>query len=135
MTKERDDLRKIFFESWRKYKNTFPLEPLEAKIIDIILLHPEYHALLDNPDHFQQYDFDEGNPFLHLSLHLALHEQITTNRPKGIKAIYSTLYKKFNDKQKAEHAMMDCLAQILWNAQETGGMPDENTYLMHLKKL
>jgi hypothetical protein len=130
---ERDQLRKLFFESWRKYNEQLPLEPLEMQLIDIILLHPEYHTMLSNPDHALK-DFDEANPFLHMSLHLALREQIQTNRPAGIQAIHQALCIKLQDKHLAEHRMMDCLADILWQAQQTGQMPDEQTYLTCLRQ-
>ena len=67
---ERNELRKVFFEAWRKHQNQLVIEPLEEKIIHIILKHPEYHALLNQPEDFQEKDFDETNPFLHMSLHL-----------------------------------------------------------------
>lgn len=134
-TAERDECRKVFFESWYKYNNKLLLEPLEAKLIEIILLHPEYHPLLNDPKNIQFNDFVEHNPFLHMSLHLALHEQITTNRPNGIKQIYSTICSKLNDYHSAEHKMIDCLAQLLWDAQQMGRMPDESEYLQNLQKL
>ncbi len=132
---ERDELRQVFFEAWRKHQAHLPIEPLEAHIIEIILLHPEYHELLAHPEKYQTENFSETNPFLHLSLHLALREQINTNRPIGITAIYNTLCQKYPDPHHAEHKMLECLGQILWDAQQRGKMPDEQYYLETLKKL
>jgi len=95
---DRDAMRKIFFEAWRKHQEKLPLEQLEAQLIDIILFHPEYQVLLDNPEQYQTVDFDETNPFLHLSLHLAIREQIKTNRPAGVTAIYETLCQHLQDR-------------------------------------
>ena len=131
----REEMRKVFFEAWRKHKNNLPIEALEAQLIDIILLHPEYHELLKAPDDFQAADFDETNPFLHLSLHLAVREQINTNRPLGIKTVYENLCKKNSDAHVVEHKMLECLGQILWDAQSSGKMPEEDFYLESLKKL
>ncbi len=126
---DRDQLRKVFFDAWQKYKQHLPIEPLEAQLIEIMLLHPEYHSVLDQPDNFHLHDFAESNPFLHMSLHLAIREQVNTNRPAGIQAIYQQHCVKSQDAHIAEHIMMDCLAEVLWQAQQDGKMPDEENYL------
>lgn len=130
---DRDELRKIFFEAWRKHQSQLPVEPLEAQIIDIILMHPEYHAVLNHPE--KSIDASGENPFLHLSLHLAVLEQVNTNRPAGIQAIYQQLCVKVNSRLAAEHLMMECLANALWQAQQSGKMPDEENYLACLRSL
>lgn len=135
MSAERDELRKVYFDSWYKYNNQLPVEPLEHQIIEIILLHPEYHTLLSNSDNAAIDEYIESNPFLHMSLHLALTEQITTNRPQGITQIYSTLCTQRQDSHIAQHAMIDCLAEIIWNAQKSGKAPDEKEYLQKLRNL
>jgi len=132
---ERDELRKMYFMAWEKHLNKLPVEPLEAQIIEIILQHPEYHAFLENPEKHQAQDFIEANPFLHLSLHLALREQISTNRPHGIKNVYRDLMMKYADNLLVEHRMMECLERILWEAQRSGAMPDEGIYLESLREL
>lgn len=135
MSNERDQSRKIFFAAWEKYNAKTPLEPLEAQIVDIILMHPEYHEMLDNPDEYQELDFTAENPFLHMGLHLAIREQVSLDRPIGIRGIYENLCKKKQDVMTAEHLMMNCLAQILWDAQQTGKIADEQLYLELLRKL
>jgi hypothetical protein len=100
-----------------------------------MLAHPEYHAVLDHPEQFKAEDFQEGNPFLHMSLHLAIREQINTNRPAGIASVYQTLSQQSGDALMAEHKMMECLGQFLWEAQQNQAMPDEQVYLEALRKL
>lgn len=132
---DRDQLRNVFFECWRKYQERLPLEPVESQLLDVILLHPEYHNVLSDPDNFRAHDFGEANPFLHMSLHLALREQVNTNRPVGIEIIHHKLVVKYQDLHVAEHHMIECLANVLWQAQQDGKMPDEKNYLMNLKRL
>jgi hypothetical protein len=132
---DRNELRKVFFDAWHKHQQQLPIEPLEAQLIDIMLLHPEFHAILNDPEKFQADDFPEGNPFLHLSLHLAIREQIGTNRPAGITAVYDTLCRKLGVPLTAEHLMMECLGKTLWDAQQNNKMPDEATYLEALRQL
>ena len=134
-TSERDQMRKVFFESWRKHQLKLPLETLEAQLVDIILLHPELQPMFNQPENFQSQDFGESNPFLHLGLHMALREQIATNRPQGIKKIYAELCAKCNDVHTAEHRMMDCLAEVLWQTQVNNKMTDEQSYLEMLVRL
>jgi len=132
---ERDQLRKIFYEAWRKQTENLLTDPLESMIIEIILLHPEYYDIFDQPEKLSEITSQETNPFLHLSLHLAIREQISINRPQGIKAIYENLCKKFQDTHLAEHQMLKYLEQTLWDAQQAGHLPDEQYYLAMLRKI
>jgi hypothetical protein len=132
-SQERDQLRKVFFDACRKHENKLPLEPLEAQVLDVILMHPEYHFYLTNQEAYQSKDFTEGNPFLHMSLHISVREQISTNRPAGITLIYEKLCQRFGDTHLAEHHMADCLAEIIWQAQRDGTPPDEKNYLHRLR--
>lgn len=132
---ERENMRKVFFDAWNKHQKKELLEPLEAHILSIIIKHPEYHEFLTHPENLEQDHLEDKNPYLHMSLHLALEEQITTDRPAGIKTIYSKLCVHLQDPHLVEHKMMDSLASILWDAQMTGKMPDEKKYLEKLWKL
>ncbi|MES2219033.1 MAG: DUF1841 family protein [Pseudomonadota bacterium] len=132
---DRGEMRKVFFEAWRKHQHKLPLATLEAQLLDIMLEHSEYHAILDDPASFQEENFGAENPFLHMSLHLAIREQVATDRPPGIKTIYTNLRCKLADTLKVEHAMMYCLSEVLWEAQERNTMPDEQNYLAALANL
>ncbi len=131
----RDEYRKIFFAAWQKHKEKQPLQPLEAQLIDIILMHPEYQNILDDPASYHAKDFADSNPFLHMSLHLGIREQVATHRPAGIGQIYQQLCEKYKDIHHAEHQMMEYLAKTLWESQQNGKMPGEAEYLEGLKKL
>ena len=114
------------------------LEPLEAIIAEVIELHPEYHPLLNAGESATEKDYSpEGgqtNPFLHMGMHITLREQAGGDRPVGIQVVYQKLVaqKGIHD---AEHAMIECLGEILWAAQRENAMPDENAYLECLRKL
>jgi len=131
---ERDHMRQVFFDAWKKHQNRALLEPLEAQIMTIMMQHPEYHALFNRQENLTQ-DFQDQNPFVHMSLHLAVQEQIATDRPPGIKAVYAKFCVKLQDTHLVEHQMMECLASVLWHAQMTGKMPDEREYLEKLRIL
>ncbi len=138
MFQSRDEVRKVYLDVWRKLQQLQLLEPMESLIADVIEIHPEYHALLDDEEDTRQSEFspDEGrtNPFLHMGMHIALREQASTDRPPGINAISLKLQGKLGQ-HDAEHAMMECLGQILWQAQRDNQPPDESAYLECLKKL
>lgn len=127
------DTRPFFFETWEKHLQKKPLTPLETQILDVMLAHPEYHTMLENPalasDRAYFETLGETNPFLHMGLHLALREQVGTNRPPGIADIYQTLSKRLKNPLEAEHQMMACLADCLYFAQQQNTMPDEAAYL------
>lgn len=134
----RDQMRRVFFDCWKAYQQKAPLDAMQKIIVHIIELHPEYQPLLENEaalDREYLPDLGEINPFLHMSMHIALHEQISTDRPDGIKALYQAIISKQGSAHAAEHAMMDCLGEALWQAQRNQTPPDEHTYFECLKKL
>lgn len=134
-TDDRNAYRKIFFEVWQKYSKKLPLENIEAQVLAIILTHPEYHAVLENPQTFMTQEFAlEENPFFHMSLHIALREQLQLDRPAGIKKISQQLQTKY-DAHDAEHMMTTIMAQVMFAAQQTGVAPDEVEYLTKLRQL
>jgi hypothetical protein len=115
------------------------LEPMEGLVADVIARHAEYHALLSGGPEVLGQDFTvagKRNPFLHMGLHIALMEQIQTDRPKGISDIYRQLLTRSRqDAHTVEHDMMECLAEVLWTAQQNGHMPDDEVYLLSLRRL
>src|SRR3954467_15605193 len=91
----RDQVRDTFFETWRKYRAGEPLTGIETLAVDVILAHPEYHAILSDPERSRERDYvDEGNPFLHMSLHVALEEQISIDQPRGITPLFNALVQR-----------------------------------------
>ena len=136
--KTRDNLRRDWLTAWQRHSAQLPLTPLEAQLVDLIAAHPEYHAWLERGDEVLQDEFSpEGgriNPFLHLSMHMALREQVGTDRPSGIRAVHARLAAR-SDAHDAEHQMMEALGRALWEAQRAGRMPDERLYLEDLQRL
>lgn len=134
---DRTELRRMYAEAWRKQCEKLPMSPLEAQIAAVVDWHPEYHADVVSDDLHKDYTPDGGrsNPFLHMGLHLGLREQLATNRPAGIVKIHDVLTAKTGDPHEAEHRMIECLAEALWQAQSRGSPPDEQEYLQRLKRL
>ena len=134
----RESLRASWREAWQRHLQKLPLEPLQAQIADVIAAHPEYHAFVTSTQSLQQDFTPEGgreNPFLHMGLHLALREQISTDRPRGIQAEYQRLCTRLQDAHEVQHRMIEVLATVLWDAQRAGRAPDEQRYLERLRQL
>lgn len=134
------ELRRSFFDAWRKNKEKKALlTSLEQQLVAVIADHPEYHSFLEekNPNLDKVYlpELGETNPFLHLALHLAIREQIATNRPQGVHACFNTLVHKLKDPLAVEHLMMEQLAHCLWLAQKNNQMISEKEYLLALETL
>lgn len=129
----REQVRDLFFATWRKYRAGQPLEGIETLAVEVILQHPEYHPVLEDPERHRHRDYlpeaGETNPFLHMSLHLALREQLSIDQPAGIRARHAALLAALGDAHDAEHAMLDCLAETVWQAQRRGAAPDPAVYL------
>lgn len=134
----REEVRRFFFGVWQKYKDGLPLTGAETLALPILLEHPEYHAMLDAPERHVDRDYPpesgETNPFLHLAMHLSLAEQTSIDQPPGIRAHLERLAAKLGDRMAAEHAAMDCLAEMIWQAQRHGTPYDAALYLDCLER-
>ena len=135
----RDELRRVYDEAWRKRRAGLPIEPLEAQVADVIALHPEYQAALERSEDTLVRDYTpeggQSNPFLHMGLHLAVRDQIATDRPAGLRAAFASLAARLGSEHEAEHRIIECLAEAMWEAQRSGRPPDEASYLQHVLRL
>jgi len=135
----RDELRRVYVEAWRKWRAGLPSEPLEAQIADVIALHPEYHAALERGEDALARDYTpeggQSNPFLHMGLHLAVRDQIATDRPAGLRKAFESLAQRIGSAHDAEHRIIECLAEAMWDAQRSGRPPDEAAYLQRVLRL
>jgi hypothetical protein len=130
----RDQVRDTFFGAWRKYRAGQPLAGIESLALDVILLHPEYHGVLSLPGKFREKDYsDEANPFLHMSLHIALEEQLSIDQPPGIGTRFRALVARHGDRHQALHQAIECLAETMWRAQRDSAPPDAAAYLSCLE--
>ena len=134
----RDQARSFFFDTWTKYRSGDALSPLEQTALQVILIHPEYHAMLDDRDRNRSRDYGpesgEMNPFLHLSLHLAIEEQLSIDQPPGIRAGFGDLAAKLGSEHDAKHRVLECLGETIWQAQRTGTAPDQDAYLECIRR-
>ena len=129
----REQSRLFFFDTWKKYRQGEALSDLEQIALKVIGLHPEYHPLLDDAARHLDREYapaDGGiNPFLHLSLHLAIEEQLSIDQPPGIRAEFDRMAVTAGSEHDAKHALLECLAETIWQAQRAGGPPDQALYL------
>ena len=136
---DRDQMRQFYCEVWRKHRDKQLLEPLERQLTDIILQHPEYQPLLEDAEQACSKDYPpetgESNPFLHMSLHMAIQEQLATDKPTGIRNLYQQLLSHYPDSHELEHRIMECLAEMIWQSQRAGTIPDEEAYLQCIRAL
>jgi hypothetical protein len=129
----RTEARQFFVETWQKYRAQEPLSGMESLIVEVVIAHPEYHRVFESADEFLDKDFPpefgEVNPFLHLGMHVAIAEQLAIDQPTGIAAAFDRLKTKLASDHEARHKIMDCLGEMLWQAQRDGGPPDAAAYL------
>ncbi len=136
---DRTATRHFFVSVWKKYQSGSALEPLEQMVSAVILQHPEYHGLLGRGSEALTEEFTpergESNPFLHMGLHIALQEQVAMDRPAGIAGIYRQLCTDYADVHEAEHRMMECLGEAMWQAQRDSVLPDDQAYMDKLRRI
>jgi hypothetical protein len=137
-TPSRREAREFLFATWKKHQFNQILTQIECLALQVMLLHPEYHAVLSQAEKYLERDylpeFGETNPFLHMAMHLAIEEQLSIDQPPGILAAFNTLRDKLNSEHDAKHRIMDCLGETLWQAQRAGHAPDTALYLSCLER-
>ena len=134
----RDQARRFLAEAWRKRRAKLPATPLEIMAADLVEMHPEYHALLAAGEAAlsREWTPEQGdtNPFLHLSLHLAIEEQLSIDQPPGIRAAFEQLLHRHGERHAALHAVLDCLGETVWRANRDQAPPDGPAYLDCLRR-
>jgi hypothetical protein len=134
----RDQARRFFLDAWKKRNERLPLTPLETIAADLVGLHPEYHALLAAGESALAREWTpeqgETNPFLHLSLHLAIEEQLSIDQPPGIRAAFDTLLARRADRHAALHEVLECLGEAIWRSQRDRAPLDAAAYLDCLRR-
>jgi hypothetical protein len=134
----RDEARRFLSDAWAKYRAHEPLTALESLAAGLIALHPEYHATFEHPERHAERDYSpeagDINPFLHLSLHLAVAEQLAIDQPPGIRAEFERIRSAQGDEHAALHAVLECLGEVIWQAQRQQSPPDAQLYLDCLRR-
>jgi hypothetical protein len=136
---DRQDMRSIYFEAWRKHKENEPLTAVEQDIVALLHEHPEYHALMDQPTRNLEKDFHpewgDSNPFAHLAVHLIILEQLRLDRPEGFREVYQQLLRTFHDEHETQHQILEVFSPLLWNMLQQGTGFNDELYLERLRKL
>jgi hypothetical protein len=127
------DVRRFFCEAWRKQHAGLPLDAMEVKAAPWVAEHPEYDADLSDLDAAlaASYTVEDGrtNPFLHLSMHLSISEQVAIDQPTGIRQAVQLLASRRGSLHNAHHEVMECLGEMIWTSQRSGQPPDGQAYI------
>lgn len=134
---DRSELRQMYADAWQKARESLPMSPLEMQIARVIEEHPEYHGVIEGDDLQVEFAPESGqsNPYLHMGLHLAIRDQVATDRPPGIRRLFTNVAAKVGDNHATEHKLLECLAETLWQAQRDNKAPDEQEYLERVRRL
>ncbi len=135
----RNQYREIFFTVWKKIEQQLVIDDaMETIIAQVIKQHPEYHQALADYDKTIDKDYTpemgDSNPFLHMSMHIGIAEQLMADQPQGIKSLYQQLCTKLKDNHEVEHLIMECLGNTMWQSQQNNTMPDMDEYLRCIKR-
>lgn len=134
----REQARQFFIDAWRKQCERLPLTQLEAIAADLVQHHPEYHAVIEDPDSALDRDWTpemgQTNPFLHLSLHLAIEEHLSIDQPHGLRAAFEAHFARLGDRHQALHIVLDALAETLWRSQHDRAPLDGAAYVDRVRR-
>ena len=132
------DVRRFFCSTFQKSRNVQRLEAIEMIASGWMDEHPEFHAELSDLDLALQAiaedRISEGNPFLHLSMHLSISEQCSIDQPRGIRQAVELLTARRGDLHQAHHEVMECLGQMIWDAQRSATQPDGQAYIAAVQR-
>ena len=135
----KEEVRQFFCEAWTKQQRSGILTPMESIAARWMVEHPEYHGILSDLESAKETEYTpekgQTNPFLHLSMHMSITEQVQIDQPPGIREASKQLSIKLDSEHEAQHRIMECLGQALWNAQRDGAPPDMVAYVEAIKKL
>jgi len=128
-----EEVRRFFCGAWAKACAGQPLQAIESLAAGWIAEHPEWHADLADAAAAVARDYGDGavggNPFLHLSMHLAISEQCGIDQPRGIRQAVELLARRRGSLHAAHHEAMQCLGQMLADASRAARPPDGDAYL------
>ena len=134
----KEEVRRFFCDTWRKAQSGDLLTPMEAIARDWMLQHPEYASDLSDLEAALSADYDAGlgkaNPFLHLSMHLSISEQISIDQPPGLRDAYARLAERLGSEHEAHHGIMECLGEMMWTSQRNNTPPDGSAYVECVKR-
>jgi hypothetical protein len=137
-TPDRPELRARFTAAWEKARHGEPMDSDDQQLVQIMREHPEYQQAITDDDEALRRDFGEDgtvNPFLHIGLHIALLDQVGRDHPVGIRRVYRQVLDAYQgDRHEAEHAMMSCLADMMWRLTHEGQRFNEKAYLRCLRR-
>ena len=132
------DVRRFFCEVWRKHAEGLPLDAMESQAAPWVSEHPEYAADLQDLDAALAavYTVEDGrtNPFLHLSMHLSIAEQVSIDQPSGIRQAVQLLATRLGSLHEAHHQVMECLGEMIWASQRSGLPPDGPAYIEAVRR-
>ena len=133
-----NDVRRFFCAAYTRSRAGLPLDPMQALAARWVDEHPEYHAdLADEAAALAAvYTVEEGrtNPFLHLSMHLTIEEQLAIDQPHGIRQAVELLAARRHSLHAAHHEVMECLGDMIWASQKNGRPPDGQAYLENVRR-
>jgi hypothetical protein len=132
------DVRRFFCAVHARHRAGLPLDAMQAIAAQWTAQHPEYDAdLADEAAALAAtYSVEDGrtNPFLHLSMHLTIHEQTAIDQPTGIRQAVALLAARRNSLHEAHHEVMECLGEMVWTSQRSGLPPDGLAYLEAVRR-
>ena len=133
-----EDVRRFFCSAWAKSRAGQPMQAIETLAAGWVAEHPEWHADLADADAAVARVYGDGavggNPFLHLSMHLSISEQCSIDQPRGIRQAVELLARRHGNLHDAHHEVMECLGQMLADAQASGRAPDGEAYVTNVQR-
>jgi len=130
---QREAFRKAVYRIWNMIQAGLldEMDESESGIAKILLDHPEYEEIFEDTEILDGREFDagtSGNPFLHISFHKMVDDQLASGRPEEVRFFLESMEDKGYDRHEIVHALMKILVCLISDAMKNQKSLDVNHY-------
>lgn len=114
-----------------------PLTIEQMRLVRVMQEHPEYRSIWDNPEEASAglEDLTEPNPFLHVTAHMMVEEQIAGRNPPDVAVVVSRLTRSGDSRHEAIHKVANVLMGEVWDVLAKKREFDREKYVRRLGEL
>lgn len=131
--------RQYMYEIWQhaKANDLDQLSEEEQQIGKLMLEHEEYHNQFEFADALEDYQFDPEsgvNPFLHISIHVIVENQLKSKQPIEAYQFYNSIRRKKVSHHETIHLIGNIFAPLMFQVLKRKEPFDNELYQQLLKK-
>jgi hypothetical protein len=123
---------------WEASNQGIPLHDEEhQRLAEVLQQHPQYHNAWEFADQIEdvEYVIDGVNPFLHVTFHSIIENQLATGDPPEVRAALQRLLRKRLSRHDAIHRLAQVFTEELFPVLKQDRPFNQERYVRKLRKL